>query len=499
MIKDIKIIFKGLERAHGVYNIPKTNQKDHKVQGEAFTTIDPVTDDLWDKHINGKQGLGIVPITDNNTCFFGAIDIDKYDINLNLLEKKIEQLKFPLILCRTKSGGAHLYIFFKDEISAKDVRLKLSEFSTVLGYTGSEIFPKQEQLAGENDVGNWINMPYFNGDKTDRYAIKKGKKLTLKQFINYAKAKQLTAEEFDDISILDTDEELKGAPPCLKALAAQGVPQGGRNSALFNFSVYLRNRYGDAWKAQVDSINNKYLSPCLSNNEISVVIKSVDKKDYFFTCKQPPIISFCNKDLCRKCDYGIGYGDNVPVVSLGSLTKILTDPPIWIIDVNSIRFELATDDLTRQDRFRKLCMEKINVYPPRIKTKDWETLINDRLTNCEMVEAPDDAGPVGIFWHYLRQFCTGPAQANTKDEILSGKVWVEEDRLYFRSADLMAYLDRYKFRYLDGRKIWSLLQENRGAKHSTFTLKGVKTKVWHIKPFEEITDEFDVPHTETAL
>ena len=30
---------------------------------------------------------------------------------------------------------------------------------------------RQTKLINDDDVGSWLNMPYFNGDETDRYAI----------------------------------------------------------------------------------------------------------------------------------------------------------------------------------------------------------------------------------------------------------------------------------------------------------------------------------------
>lgn len=500
MLNKIMTLFRGLQRAHGIYNISKAEQKKRKVGGDAVTKYEPVTEELWQKHLDGKQGIGIVPITDNNTCWFGAIDIDNYELDLNELDAQIRKNKLPLTLCRTKSGGAHLYLFLKDDVFASVVRKKLSEFCILLGVVGSEIFPKQERLASDKDVGNWINMPYFGGDKTERYAIYNGKKLSLSQFIARAMKTRVTEEQLLAVNIFDHGDILNGAPPCLNSLASNGVMEGSRNSAMFNYCVYLRNRYGDSWKGQVAAVNDKFFSPPLNSKEISVIVKSVDKKEYFFTCTQSPIASYCNKDLCRQCEFGIGYGQQQEsTISLGGLTKIMTDPPIWIIDVSGIRFELASDDLLRQDRFRKLCMEKINIYPPRVKTKDWEMLINDRLANVELIEAPDDAGPQGLFWHFLRQYCTGPAQANTRDEILNGKVWNENDRVYFRSADLMAYLDRQKFKYYDSRKIWSILKDRAGAQHSSLELKGVKTRVWSIEQFDIIEGEFDVPQTTGAV
>ena len=44
------------------------------------------------------------------------------------------------------------------------MRDKLTEIKTLLGYGGSEVFPKQIQLKSSDDTGNFLNLPYFNGD-----------------------------------------------------------------------------------------------------------------------------------------------------------------------------------------------------------------------------------------------------------------------------------------------------------------------------------------------
>ena len=64
-----------------------------------------------------------------------------------------------------------MYLFCSEPVSAMTMRGKLMEWSVALGYSGVEVFPKQISLAGPKDIGNWINLPYFNGDHTVRYAI----------------------------------------------------------------------------------------------------------------------------------------------------------------------------------------------------------------------------------------------------------------------------------------------------------------------------------------
>ena len=40
---------------------------------------------------------------------------------------------------------------------------KLTEIKAVLGYGGSEVFPKQTELKSKDDTGNFLNLPYFSG------------------------------------------------------------------------------------------------------------------------------------------------------------------------------------------------------------------------------------------------------------------------------------------------------------------------------------------------
>ena len=54
----------------------------------------------------------------------------------------------------------------------------------ILGYEGSEIFPKQTEILVERgDTGNFLNLPYHNQMKGLRYAINdNGAGCTLEEF-----------------------------------------------------------------------------------------------------------------------------------------------------------------------------------------------------------------------------------------------------------------------------------------------------------------------------
>ena len=112
-----KSIFSGLEIAYGQYQ-PGERGENGKQKGKAFICRRDVTDDLWINHLKGKgPALGIIPITQNNDCRWGCIDIDEYNFNHLGLIQSIRKLNLPLIVCRSKSGGAHVFLFTKKNIS----------------------------------------------------------------------------------------------------------------------------------------------------------------------------------------------------------------------------------------------------------------------------------------------------------------------------------------------------------------------------------------------
>ena len=111
-MEKFKKIFSGLTIAYGQYQ-PGERGANGKQKGKAFIVRKNVTDDLWKNHLEGKgPALGIIPITENNDCRWGCIDIDEYDLNHLSLIQSIRSFNFPLIICRSKSGGAHHFSFY---------------------------------------------------------------------------------------------------------------------------------------------------------------------------------------------------------------------------------------------------------------------------------------------------------------------------------------------------------------------------------------------------
>ena len=73
--------------------------------------------------------------------------------------------------------------FFDEPIDAEKGQLFLKHWAHTLGFGNCEIFPKQTMREQPYEVGNWLNMPYYNGDEGGRHAIIDNKPATLTEFL----------------------------------------------------------------------------------------------------------------------------------------------------------------------------------------------------------------------------------------------------------------------------------------------------------------------------
>ena len=85
-----KNIFSGLTIAYGQYQ-PGERGENGKQQGKAFIVRKPVLPTNYGKTTSQENPyLGIIPITENNDCRWGCIDIDEYNFDHTSLIKSIK-------------------------------------------------------------------------------------------------------------------------------------------------------------------------------------------------------------------------------------------------------------------------------------------------------------------------------------------------------------------------------------------------------------------------
>jgi len=460
-----KEIFQGLTIAYGQYQKGENNGEG-KQKGKAFIVRGKVTDTLWENHLKGQgPALGIIPISEHNTCKWGCIDIDEYNFNHTDLVNNIRSKNFPLIVCRSKSGGAHVFLFTKDFIPASEMQGALKKYAEVLGYEGVEIFPKQTEILVERgDTGNFLNLPYHKEMQGLRYAIKDdGSAATLDEFYElYDKYVQESAPEVKVEKKKETEAFTDG-PPCLNKLAKEGFGEGGRNNALFSIAVYYRKVDPDNWEDLVDKANIKYMDPPLSSKEIqTTIIKQINKKGYDkYKCKDAPINSVCNPNLCRLKRFGVGY-DEEQIPTLGNLTKYASKPPQWFLNVGDARIELKTEQLYSPAMFALACLDQANLIVPVAKPKDWKQhylkpLIENGLQEVEPLESLD---PKNQITGLLQDWTTNRQSARTIEDVFNKLPYTDENKeyTYFRMDDFFAFCKRNNWE-MDKIKTGNLIKQ----------------------------------------
>lgn len=461
-------LFLGLASAHGTHSEPEYDENSSKwaIKKTARTVREPVTPGLWAAHLRGERPLGVVCIREDSQCRWGAIDIDEYREDLISVVQRIEQRRLPLVPCRSKSGGLHLFLFLAEWRPAEKVQAVLRDVAASLGLAGSEIFPKQTQVKSDRgDVGNWIVMPYFGGDYDGKLKIQAGLKstgseMTIAEFITIAHQRRVQLEDVAACVKKATvaRKEANGSghgpfwdgPPCLQHLASIGVPAGGRNTTLFNMATYFKRKYPEAWRDKLDEANRTYLAEPLPSDEVEATKKMQERKTYEYQCKTEPLVSHCNSAKCRGCKFGIGNSANYPVIH--SITRLNITPVTFFVDVPAgplgSRLELSSDQLYSFSEFNRACLDQLNVMFTQLKAPEWTRLVNEALSSCEHADAPPDVGLDARFHEALEDFLTNRQRGERLEDLLTGRPYedVEREAYYFRLRDLEDHLDRDNFR-----------------------------------------------------
>jgi hypothetical protein len=502
-------LFRGYELGHGQHELFDKPDESGKIKGRASTKATGATAKEYEVHLKGAgTSLGLIPLLKDDTCWFGAIDVDiqgqvKLNETIEQLEKRIRDLELPIVVCRSKSGGAHLYVFGAEPLPAKVLIRKLTEFAAALGYGGCEIFPKQSMRADLGDRGNWINIAYYGTlgkSGTDRYAIRNGKPIKkIEEFLGYANQMRIRASELDSVAVKMSDLFSDG-PPCLQHFATFGLQSGGRNTALTNVAVYYKKAKPDSWQEATMEFNFQHFQPPLDVQEVNQVLKNVARKDYFYTCKQPPLVNHCDKKTCVKREFGITFGkDEGELFPIDNLTKCVSrDSVRWYAETQSLRMEVTTEQLFSPVLMQKVCAEKLHVVIIPGKNRDWHLRLKELFETCTIIDDPVDASRNGQFENLLDNFFTASRPARNKDEIIKGNAYLEDHRIHFRSEDLFNYLTIRRFQHTP-HEIWLWLK-TMGAKAEQVKIKGKTVRVWTLpEPEKYDNSPLSLPNTEEEL
>lgn len=507
-------LFDGYALASGTHGMPKRDPNGLKwsIKETAKTLNTGPTLEMWQRHLAGTRPLGVVCIREDSTCIWGSIDIDKYNIDHMEVIALVESMKLPLVPCRSKSNGLHLFMFCSEPVAANLLQLALRNLAAVLGFADSEIFPKQTHIKGDQgDSGSWMVMPYygdtFGGKLRLQYGLKKtGAEMTVEEFIAVAEKSRVSEETIVEIrgkSIAEEKPKRGGGaskrpfgdgPPCLQFMSESGFPDGGRNNALVHMGVYLKKAFPANWKEMLVDSNQKYMRPPLPAEEVVGVQRQLEKRDYEYLCKHPPMANHCDSVTCRMRRYGVG---NEAYPEILATRKLMTEPAVWFVDVmgsaGTVTLKLATDQFMNYSRFQQACMEYATVINRALSQNQWTVLLQDAINKAELIEAPPDTSIGGHFHELLERYLTNRQSGQRKEDVLRHVPWLDEEngRYWFSIDGLTQFLTREGWREngkskVDRNDVAIRIRYEHGSKDPTFQprefwkIKGVGRNVWWV-------------------
>ncbi len=493
-------LFAGRTDVYGTYRLSGNIKASGKVEGRGTTHQKPLTDEVWEAHLSGKTMLGVVPIRLDGTVGWFAGDIDVYTLDHQELIRKVAALEIPVVVCKSKSGGAHLYCFVNGTISAADSIKLMREWVTKLGYPKCEVFPKQEWL-NEESTGNWINLPYFGGDKAERYAFGlSGERLNLAQFQQMAEASSPTPADLAEMlkesgpkKVNGTKVEHSDAPPCVEKMFAERVTEGGRNNALTHIGIYFLKSDQDNWREKTMEANYKLFDDALPSDEVSQILKNVSKAKYEYLCNLEPMCGICDKEKCLTRKWGVGpqQGIDYNDCDIDRIIKINSDPPLYYVLINGTSVKMSTDQLLSPGKFRKRVYEITGELIAPVKERQHEARIQSVRIEVEAapIEVNMEGQVIEAFEQWAEVHCPN---SRSLDEIGRGNPFFDTERsvIYFKSSDLITAIKRTKKYNLADRDVWVALREF-GAQPANVKVRGKQTKVWSYpveKPWFELPD-----------
>jgi superfamily II DNA or RNA helicase len=130
----------------------------------------PLTDQVIQNHLEGKFTAGIYPLSENDSCYFLAVDFDKQSWVEDIVAfcETCQSLNIPVALERSRSGnGGHVWIFFSEAVPASSARnlgcylvtRTMSRRHQLSMDSYDRLFPNQDTVP-KGGLGNLIALPF---------------------------------------------------------------------------------------------------------------------------------------------------------------------------------------------------------------------------------------------------------------------------------------------------------------------------------------------------
>ena len=476
--------FDGYRAAYGLADFEHEEAKVDPESGKKKPVYrwnyEPLTEEVYRAHINGKLSIGIQPCNEDSEARLGVIDVDPKDyddFNKKFFIDVIQDYDLPLIPVESKSGGLHLCLFMNQFTDAKAVKSFLTNLLPLFKLKPSnEIFPKQTELTRDEETGKlkpgqFINLPYY-GDKRRALNID-GTPFEINKFLEVVEANLVSKDQLNiiteniDKKIYEgTDADLTDGPPCLADISKISKREGfdGKDRFMYNYHVFAKMKYPDGWEQKVKNAPVKFFEERHANawddKILTAKLKSWKRSDKGYTCTQSPLSDFCKKGICVKKRFGVLAGSKGSYPVLTNLRKIeIFEEPEYEFDVTkpdgiaaATVFCRSIEHLNDQRKRRNAIAKAAGFLPPLIKGDDEQKVMDDLYKTQKTVQPPIGTSPREKLHDVLHAKINGPRATNDA-AFKTGSVFIEGDYAFFKFEK---FYDRLK------AKDWKYKEEKTG-------------------------------------
>ncbi|MEI4484063.1 MULTISPECIES: TOTE conflict system archaeo-eukaryotic primase domain-containing protein [unclassified Phyllobacterium] len=394
------------------------------------------TVDDWQQHLDRERPLGMSPVMDDGTCLWGCIDVDEYgsDRRFELLNR-IKIAKLPLVMCESKSGGAHLFLFLSEPAPAGEVHKSLRAFAEKLGISKPDLFPSNP----DGDIGNQLNMPFLGDDRP--YIDHNGLPKTIPEFLERIARGKVTPEAMRKAARIANNSQTAEA----ENAAVAEPPAGTLTDAMQRLAL---------WQARFAGTAPFELRYVHANSILAAA--AFDLARYVRDCDLPEADaqgSMRKAWLTRKADEGgdeatfddiwprqfakgLAKGSPVRVPSgamLPYIERVQVDrdekgKKLWLIQIEGKTVQATTAELADWKKFNECCIEYVGKRIPFIRSKEvWGRYTDRAYAIAEEIPQEHIYSEDEQFREQLEVFVMDRHRALDRDEIHLGKPWEDED------------------------------------------------------------------------
>jgi hypothetical protein len=467
----------GGDRANGYDPASAKKDEQDKVRVTAHKWTRKPTAALWNEHLHGEIGLGILAADAGGRCQFGCLDIDDYQLDVLATVKIIERHKLPLIPCQSKSDGLHLYLFVSESVPVDLMERTLKNLAARLG-----LKIKAKEVDGKTELlySTTVWAPYLGGGACPMIKPT-GCNATVGEFLNAAEAARQTPAQIAALAQARPPAKTNGAAAPSgadnEAYAAKrlkryvdelaATPKGERNTALTKRSFHLGCMTASGWIDRVEI--ERVILPVIEQWDNREKTLSTFSRALDDGAKEP------HRDR----------GDGAPVIV--AWRKVNSDDPVWYVMVEGSTVEMEIrriDDITNYRRFADQCAKQLNRFFPPVKAAEWARILSAAASSLVTEQAPADVTRVEIFRESIEEFLTNRARGERREDLLSGRPWenVDKARHEFRMRDLHDHLAKNGLRDVDRHDLQKWIKQLGGGRVSTTptTLAGKGVRLWHV-------------------